>query len=84
MKPTLTRKSKPVIARKRQLTETAVLFRIRAHCQKNDLLHVQRTRCRIGPVFLLSLRTGRVIEKRLPSLAALAHKLNLIREGEQA
>jgi hypothetical protein len=62
---------KPVL--KPKLGEGAAMFRARRAMSALGLIAVKR-RCALGPLFVVDLRSGRVIDRHVASYRALAAK----------
>lgn len=67
---------------KRVLKESTLRYRINTHLAEHEQLMIIRAGCRFGPVFVLDLTTGKVADRNLRSMAALARKRGLVARWE--
>ena len=67
---------------KKRVSAVAAAFRARRHCRDLDQMIIKRSNSPWGPYLVLDLRKGKVIAKRIPSLAALAVQRGLLRADE--
>lgn len=69
--------------RKKSITENCLVLRsMRYFDARNQLLIRRATRTNLGPLFVLDLDTGAVIERGIPSLVVLAKRHGLLKRGE--
>lgn len=77
-------KSKPIITKRRRVSENAAMFRVRRHAEDNGLLVIHRSQAPCGPVFVVDVVSGRVVLKHVESHGALAQRLGLLKADEVA
>jgi hypothetical protein len=68
----------------RQVTETGANLRVIAHCRGRGLLAIRRTGTPLGPIFLIDVKSERVVLKNFATYGTLAQHLGLLQPWEVA
>ena len=75
---------KPRLDPKRHVPESTLVFRVRRHCEANNMLAIKRTKAPVGPHFVLSLKSGKLVHRNVETLGELARRLGLLQPWERA
>ena len=69
---------------RKRLTTTALDLRLRRHLESKNLLMIRRSRCALGPLLVLDLNSGELVQRNVKTLAELAKLYGLIQSWETA